>query len=254
METDNTRGKGSSNGARGVDGARNVQLGSAKGLSSFALKIIALVGMTCNHAAYLFAGRLPFVPECCLFAAGGVTFPIMAFLLVEGYAHTSNVKRYAGRLFAFALISQIPYSLFLDSNGNVLFTLLIGLGLLYADDHTDSRVGFWLLAGAGCCLSLLCDWGFLGVVMILMFKRIEGDTRRLAAIGIAVASIGLPAASDLAAEGLAGLPALLYPVVGCTAAIPLAKSYNGTRGKPLKWLFYAYYPAHIAILGMLATL
>ena len=73
---------------------RNSGTASAKGLSSFVLKVVAIVGMTCNHAAYVFAGHLPFVGECVLFAVGGVTFPVMAYLLVEGYRHTSNVKRY----------------------------------------------------------------------------------------------------------------------------------------------------------------
>ena len=92
------------------------------------LKVVAIMGMTCNHAAYVFAGHLPFVGECVLFAVGGVTFPVMAYLLVEGYRHTSNVKRYALRLAVFAAVSQIPYALYLALNANVLFTLLIGLG------------------------------------------------------------------------------------------------------------------------------
>ena len=48
---------------------RNSGTASAKGLSSFVLKVVAIVGMTCNHAAYVFAGHLPFVGECVLFAA-----------------------------------------------------------------------------------------------------------------------------------------------------------------------------------------
>ena len=40
---------------------RNSGTASAKGLSSFVLKVVAIVGMTCNHAAYVFAGHLPFV-------------------------------------------------------------------------------------------------------------------------------------------------------------------------------------------------
>ena len=46
------------------------------------------------------------------------------------------------------------------------------------------------------------------------------------------------------------LPFALYGLVGCTAAIPLLLAYNGLRGKPLKWFFYAYYPAHITVLGL----
>ena len=156
---------------------RNSGTASAKGLSSFVLKVVAIVGMTCNHAAYVFAGHLPFVGECVLFAVGGVTFPVMAYLLVEGYRHTSNVKRYALRLAAFAAVSQIPYALYLASNANVLFTLLIGLGLLYLDDHASSRAWYGAGVVAGTLVSLVCDWGFLGIVMIVLFKYLQGARR-----------------------------------------------------------------------------
>ncbi len=142
------------------------------GLSSFALKAVAIVGMTANHAGYLFANELPFWASCVLIGLGGLTFPVMAFLLVEGYRRTSNVKRYAFRLGAFALVSQIPYGLFLDDNINVLFTLLIGLGVLYADEHVRSRGAFWAVTAAGALASLACDWGFVGVVVIVLFKKL----------------------------------------------------------------------------------
>ena len=49
---------------------------------------------------------------------------------------------------------------------------------------------------------------------------------------------------------LVHLPFMLYAFVGCTGAIPLLLSYNGRRGRPLKYFFYAYYPAHIFVLGL----
>ncbi len=242
---------------------RNSGTASAKGLSSFVLKVVAIVGMTCNHAAYVFAGHLPFVGECVLFAVGGVTFPVMAYLLVEGYRHTSNVKRYALRLAAFAAVSQIPYALYLASNANVLFTLLIGLGLLYLDDHASSRAWYGAGVVAGTLVSLVCDWGFLGIVMIVLFKYLQDQDGRqgrasLGAVAlpvlVAVVSLSVPALGEVALSGLYALPALLYPLVGCSASIPLLAAYNGRRGKPMKWFFYAYYPLHIAVLGIAAQL
>lgn len=278
------------------------------GLSSFALKAIAIVGMTANHAGYLFANELPFWASCVLIGLGGLTFPVMAFLLVEGYRRTSNVKRYAFRLGAFALVSQIPYGLFLDDNINVLFTLLIGLGVLYADEHVRSRGAFWAVTAAGALASLACDWGFVGVVVIVLFKKLgagpclrgcrsaqadsapgaapsaaapadAGSSRAtyqtaddavpallrtpLGAVAapvllVAVAE-GLPLLGKLASAVAAGgdwslLPFVLYPLVGCPATIPLLYSYRGRRGLPMKWFFYAYYPAHIAVLGMVHLL
>lgn len=111
-------------------------------ISSFTLKIAAIVGMTCNHIAHIFpaeiAASCPFGSTTLffLYSLGGITFPVMAFLLTEGFVHTSNLKRYAGRLALFACIAQIPYSLLWGATGNVLFTLLISLGLLWAYENS----------------------------------------------------------------------------------------------------------------------
>lgn len=222
------------------------------GLSSFALKIVAIVGMTFNHAAYIFYPYLPFEAQCTMLAVGGVTFPVMAFLLVEGYRYTSNIRKYAGRLFVFALVSEIPYWLFLSHEGNVLFTLLLGLAALYLYDHMEQRAAFWLAFAALVAASGLCDWGVLGVIMILMIRAIADRRQRVVyPILVPIASMGLPRASALMSTlDLVHLPFLLYAFVGCTAAVPLLLSYNGRRGRPLKYFFYAYYPAHILVLGL----
>ena len=223
-----------------------------RGVSSFTLKVVAIVGMTFNHACYIFYPYLPAEALLLLFGFGGLTFPIMAFLLVEGYHHTSNIKRYAGRLLAFALVSQVPYGLFLAHNLNVLSTLLIGLGILYLYDTMESRGGFWLAAAALVTASALCDWGIIGPLMILMMRAIP-DRRQGIVLPLLVPILGngLPALSDyMAAFDPALLPFALYPLLGCTATIPLLLAYNGSRGRPMKWLFYAYYPAHILVLGL----
>ena len=83
--------------------------------------------MTGNHAAYVLGPYLPAWVTVIIFSIGGLTFPVMAFLIAEGYHHTSNLRRYASRLALFAFISQIPYGLLWGFSGNVLITLLLGL-------------------------------------------------------------------------------------------------------------------------------
>jgi hypothetical protein len=36
--------------------------------------------------------------------------------------------------------------------------------------------------------------------------------------------------------------------------LPLIYLYNGERGIKVKWLFYAAYPAHLAMLAVLAAI
>lgn len=225
-------------------------MGSTRGISSLSLKVIAIIGMTCNHASWIFADSLPFPLLCLLEGAGGFTFPIMAFLIAEGWRRTSNISKYEIRLTVFALISQIPFSLFLAPQGNVLITLLLGLLLLHLHDVLKSRAVWWATVVAGVVVSGACDWGFIGVPMILIAAFMP--TRRQQALyssALPMAGFGLPALVELAMGSPAVLPALLY-ALGNGAAGLLLCSYNGKRGRPLKWFFYVYYPAHIAILGV----
>ena len=62
-------------------------------VTAFALKVAAIVGMTCNHIANVFGSELPGGAMVALYSLGGLTFPIMAYLLCEGYRHTSSVRR-----------------------------------------------------------------------------------------------------------------------------------------------------------------
>ncbi len=227
-----------------------------KGITAFPLKVLAIVGMTCNHACYIFWDQMPDELFCALFGFGGLTFPIMAFLLVEGYNHTSNVKRYGQRLLIFALISQIPYGLFLSSQANVLFTLFVCLMLLYAYGHMGRRGLFWVLFCGVTLLTAWCDWGILAPCMVMVLRLTQSPRARVAYSALLpICANGLPMFAQLIeVPTLRNLGMALYPLVGCAATIPLLWAYNGGRGRSMKWFFYAYYPAHIAVLGLAKVL
>lgn len=221
------------------------------GVDSFTLKIVAIVAMTCNHAAWMLQSHLPDAFTCVLLAVGGLTFPIMLYLLHVGYAHTHSVKNYALRLLVFAAIAQLPYWLFLQQSANVLFTLLMCLAVFYFYDKWNHDVRFWLLFVALFILSNWCDWGLMGPAMALALHSAESEKQGiLYSALIPILADGAPMLVIFAmAPNLLNLGLLLYPLVGCSATVVLLRAYNGQRGRPLKYFFYVYYPAHIAVLG-----
>ena len=64
--------------------------------TSFSLHLMAMLFMLCDH---LWGTIVP--GNDWLTCIGRVCFPIYAFLLVEGYFHTSNLKKFVKRLLAF---------------------------------------------------------------------------------------------------------------------------------------------------------
>ena len=104
------------------------------GLSSFWLKIIACAVMLVDHSALVAPAALGgwYTAMRCV---GRIAFPLFAYQLASGYAHTSDVRRYMLRMAAFAVISQAPFYMFLSpvSHG-------VGLNifcLLYTSDAAD---------------------------------------------------------------------------------------------------------------------
>ncbi len=185
-------------------------------------------------------------------AIGRIAFPIFCFLLVEGFCHTRSAVRYAGRLFLFALISELPFDFALANSltdwhhQNVYFTLLIGLlvmmGVSYFERLPAKNAPMhWLclamqaaIAVAGLYLAkyLYTDYGFKGVFLIevLYFLRLD---RRVQAIF--------------------GALAISWETWGPLGFVPVW-FYNGKRGKQMKYFFYWFYPAHLVVLGILKTM
>ena len=214
------------------------------------LKILAVVLMLIDHIAHLFRLGDGIVllsvgaSELTLYEAfryaGRLAFPLFAFLLVEGFLHTRNRKRYALRLLIFALISEIPFNLFCSGNflytrQNVFFTLLFGfLGLCALEKLLGWRRVLCVIGLFGIAYFFRADYAQTGYVLILLLYALR-SVPVVRALGITTVS-GIPA-------GASALPIALY---------------NGERGcikgRAFGIAFYVFYPAHLLLLVLIKIL
>lgn len=240
-----------------------------KGLNSNTLKTIAVIAMTVDHIAWLLFPNYPheFLPVL-LHIIGRLTCPIMCYFIAEGYHYTRDVRKYTVRLFVFALISHFAY-IFASADyvdiksfipfyyGNILnqtsviWSLAWGLVMLRIA-NSEKIQKQWvktLLVLLICVVTFPSDWSCIASLCILAFGTNRGNLKAQSmwlVIYVALYS----AVYCFAIDRVYGLVQM-----GVVLAIPFIKLYNGKRGKDprinkfMKWLFYIYYPLHLAILG-----
>ncbi len=203
--------------------------------------------MTVDHIAVVF-----FPTELWMRLIGRLTMPIMAFFIAEGYKHTRSVKRYVSRILVFAVISQIPFMLAFDSlNLNVMFTLAIAV-LIIAIEQSRLQNHLRLLLGLSLLLlSLLCDWALYGVLYALVFYKFRGNFRHQALSFTIIVALQL---FSYALTAFASKDFSFLVEAGTLGALPLLSLYSGKKGEGPRYLFYIYYPAHLAILALLKYL
>lgn len=255
-----------------------------------ALKTIAIVTMFIDHLTYAFLelpapGRsrlMDTLPNGMLLDAlgrmiGRTALPIFAFLIVEGYVHTRSRGRYLLRLLLFALLSEYPFkALFFPYDKamhcDTLFTLSLGLTAVWVVDSVlmrylglESRREADAVAGGHvlpmeedpvpmrtaqilirlvisaaavtlCCIVAVrigADYRYGGVLAVLLFYLLRG--LRIAGVVTNYAWLSWYNANEI------------YSLVGFF----LIQSYNGQRGRQMKYLFYLFYPGHLLLLLVL---
>ena len=179
---------------------------------------------------------------------GRLAFPLYCFLLAEGAVHTSNSKRYLGRLLGFALLSEIPFDLACHNtasgcNPKRLFTLFLGLAACELLKRFAPERPFWSLVGvaglAGLAEILQTDYGAFGVGLVIVFLYLP-DVSREGTILFTILNTGFSLLNHMTLQ-------LAAPV----AVLPILL-YNGQRGRALnKYVFYWVYPIHLLLLFFL---
>ena len=231
------------------------------------LKIVAMLTMLCDHA-----GKMLFPQYPIMRIIGRLAFPIYAYCLAAGCVYTRNPLNYLRRIVLLALISQPIYAVSMAhetaamyavsfaeqpvravfnfyihswNHPNILASLCFGLLLLWALRERQIVLGvgvfvlIWLIQGK-------LDYGIRGILLMLLFYAF--CTKRWVSLPIV--------AAFMVWWGLQGGGYDCFGVrfgIQMFAVIALPLIYIHTRF-PLrlpKWLFYAFYPAHLILILVL---
>ena len=237
-------------------------------VTSFALHIMAMLFMLCDHLWGTVVRGNDW-----LTCIGRLAFPIYAFMIVEGYFHTKDIKKYVGRLLLFAVISEIPFNLAMGSrilypiHQNVLWGFLLAIGLIHWNEKAKEKQ-LWkrILVGiATVCIGYLggiitfVDFYHAGILMVLSFYFFRGkkwwcyvgqlfclwyiNIEMLGGYSYEVDILGKT--HFIARQGFALLA--LIPIW-------LYRGKQGYHNKVLQYSYYAFYPLHLLILGALKFL
>ncbi len=173
---------------------------------------------------------------------GGLAVPVFAFLLVEGFIHTSDFRKYLLTVLAFAVISEVPYDLAMNqslldlSDQNGLFTLAVCLVMLYGLRLFEDKRGIvcrllqLLIVIAAILWCSICRTGFgLCTVLLAAIYYLFYDRKGIRVLmGCAVSSMYVTA-----------------PISGYALWC-----YTGDRGwNKNKYVFYIFYPLHLLALA-----
>ncbi|MBQ7903093.1 MAG: conjugal transfer protein TraX [Oscillospiraceae bacterium] len=235
-------------------------------ITSAGLHIMAMVFMLCDH---LWGTVVP--GNDWLTCIGRISFPIFAFMIVEGYFHTGNLKKYVKRLFLFALISEIPFNLAMGSrlfypvHQNVLWSFLMAIGFIHWNEKARKSGKKWKMALTAVISVILAyllgiitmvDFYHAGVLTVLVFyffrnrKWYNYMAQFICLWYINMEILGgysyqlniLGQTYFVARQGFALLA--LIPIW-------LYRGRQGYHTKAFQHFCYWFYPVHLLVLGLL---
>lgn len=193
--------------------------------------------MVMDHVCYLLLPQL-----LILHVIGRLSFPLFAWLLAEGEKHTQNIYRYGSRLLIAAIISQPIYTVVFKSfTLNILFTLLLGVGMLRLVNRCSQLWQKLTITGlfAVVAESLDFEYGAYGIGVILLMSLTDKLKPKVWLLYWCIFHLILVVISRISLiQNFAVFSGFLV------------FQFNGKQGSRARW-FYLFYPAHLIILGII---
>lgn len=233
--------------------------------TSFSLHIMAMLFMLCDH---LWGTIVP--GSDWLTCIGRLSFPIFAFMIVEGYFHTKNLRKYVKRLLVFAVLSEIPFDLAMGSrifypiHQNVLWSFLISIGLIHWNEKVKEKQ-VWkrvFVVIASVCIGYIgglitfvdfYNAGILTVLVFYYFRNKKWWCYAAQLVCLWYINFELLGGYSYEVQMFGETHFIARQGIAVLALIPiwLYQGKQGYHSSGWQYFCYAFYPLHLLILGIL---
>ena len=177
---------------------------------------------------------------------GRLAFPLFAYLIVLGVESTKKARKYMLTILAFALISQVPYFLAFEIQPferlNILFTLFLSAVTLYFYNKKSP------LALVPLLLSIIIptEGSFYVVLMVVGMKLLK-ETPKIGIVVLVALNLQFLLIPDVQILSLFAVPLIFLHIKGWMKKEILIPE-NSLSYSVRKYLFYLFYPLHLALL------
>ncbi len=232
------------------------------------LKLIAIATMLVDHLGARVFPQYPIMR-----IIGRIAFPIFAYCIAVGCSYTRNIARYMLRVLGLAVVVQPLYVTAMGHQTmgafdwahnfyrldlilrhyyaprlSILFTLVAGIALIWTLRNKKYPLTAVMIAALWYTSGYL-DYGLNGILLMLLFWTL---LNRPAASFVWVAAFmiwwGVPALrTRFEPWNITRVYTQFYAVL----ALPFIYIPLNTKIKVNKWVFYAFYPAHLVLIYLL---
>lgn len=217
-----------------------------QGISANGLKIIAMIAMAIDHM-----GLILFENNEIMRIIGRLAFPIYAFFIAEGCRYTKDKSKYFLRVLLIGLVCQVVAWIYQKNAPlNILLTFSVSIALTYLLNEAKKSarckfyfaaavIVFYIVSEFLLSININFDYGFWGAMLpvIISFSDKKEERLILALFGLCIVSLSI--------KGIQW-----YSLI----SMCLLMMYNGQKGVlNIKFLFYAFYPAHLLIIYLIGV-
>ncbi|GGG04324.1 MULTISPECIES: TraX family protein [Paenibacillus] len=230
-------------------------------LNGFQIKLIMACLMVLDHIAYFIPGIWVMIFHV-VTRVVGVWF---AYIAVEGFMYTSNLRKYFTRLFSWAVMmfaGNYVLNLMFEDRGiaihnNIFLTLAIGVFMLTVLTRINNKIWGFICSVVLLAVGILIAEGGMVILPFMLITYFTYGKNKYRNIGYLCLSLILFLMSFVnygdvltTIEMLAFNSDFMFIFV-----IPFLYIYNGKRGSNsrfAKYFFYVFYPAHLWIITTIA--